>query len=65
MTTQITHYSIVPKNGKIVPGLFNSMQEAFREVKRLGFELKDVEYRSIIENVKIKKVERSDTRTNR
>ena len=55
MTTQITHYSIVPKNGKIVPGLFNSMQEAFREVKRVGFELKDVEYRSIIENVKIKK----------
>ena len=57
MTTQITHYSIVPKNGKIVPGLFNSMQEAFREVKRLGFELKDVEYRSIIENVKIKNQE--------
>lgn len=55
MTTQITHYSIVPKNGKIVPGLFNSMQEAFREVKRLGFELKDVEYKSIIENIKIKK----------
>jgi hypothetical protein len=55
MTSQITHYSIVPKNGKIVPGLFNSMQEAFREVKRLGFELKDVEYRSVIENVKIKK----------
>jgi hypothetical protein len=55
MTTQITHYSIVPKNGKIIPGLFNSMQEAFREVKRLGFELKDVEYKSIIENVKIKK----------
>jgi hypothetical protein len=55
MTTQITHYSIHPKNGKIVPGLFNSMQEAFREVKRLGFGVQDVEYRSVIEHIKIKK----------
>jgi hypothetical protein len=51
MTTQITHHSIHPKNGKIVPGLFNSMQEAFREVKRLGFGLTDV----VIQDVKIKK----------
>jgi hypothetical protein len=55
MTTQITHYSIHPKNGKIVPGLFNSMQDAFREVKRLGFGINDVEYKPVIENVKIKK----------
>jgi hypothetical protein len=55
MTTQITQFSILPKNGKIVPGLFNSMQEAVREVKRLGFGISDVEYRSVVENVKIKK----------
>jgi hypothetical protein len=55
MTTQITHYSIHPKNGKIVPGLFNSMQEAFREVKRLGFDVTDVDYRSIVKNVKLPK----------
>ena len=55
MTTQTTHYSIHPKNGKIVSGLFNSMQEAVREVKRLGFGINEVEYRSIIQNVKLPK----------
>jgi hypothetical protein len=65
MTTQITHYSIHPKNGKIVPGLFNSMQEAFREVKRLGFGVQDVEYRSVIENIKIKKEKVKSTKINK
>jgi|LakMenEpi03Aug12_release.lakeMendotaPanAssembly.Ray.scaffolds.fasta_scaffold281105_2 hypothetical protein len=65
MTTQITHYSIHPKNGKIVPGLFNSMQEAFREVKRLGFGLKDVEYKPVIENIKIKKEKVKSTKINK
>jgi hypothetical protein len=55
MTTQITHYSIHPKNGKIVPGLFNSMQEAVREVKRLGLGINEIEIRSVNETVKIKK----------
>ena len=65
MTTQITHYSILPKNGKIVPGFFNSMQEVVREVKRLGFGTNEIEIRSIVENVKIKKEKVKSTKINK
>ena len=52
---KITTYSIKPNNGKIVGGIFNSMPEVFKELKRLSISTDDVRIESVTRNVKMKK----------